>query len=73
MGAVIMSLSLFLQNWFADATSNDNKLFNIANPQYKLLAGPPILIRFFVQYNATDQPIPQVQKILLNGKTHKAR
>ncbi|XP_019763656.2 limulus clotting factor C [Dendroctonus ponderosae] len=59
--------AIVLGNWFADATSNDNKLFNIANPQYKLLAGPPILIRFFVQYNENDG-VPQVQKILLNGK-----
>uniref|UniRef100_A0AAR5PS75 Peptidase S1 domain-containing protein n=1 Tax=Dendroctonus ponderosae TaxID=77166 RepID=A0AAR5PS75_DENPD len=59
--------AIVLGNWFADATSHDNKLFNIANPQYKLLAGPPILIRFFVQYNENDG-VPQVQKILLNGK-----
>ncbi|CAH1132378.1 unnamed protein product [Ceutorhynchus assimilis] len=57
-----------LGNWFAEAVSKDNIEFSIRNSQYKLEAGPPVLIRFFVKYNVAGV-VPTVKKILLNGKT----
>ncbi|XP_050308708.1 serine protease gd-like [Anthonomus grandis grandis] len=57
-----------LGNWFAEAQSEDNVQFSIKNPKYKLEAGPPILVRFFVKYNPYSS-VPVVKRILLNGKT----
>ncbi|XP_074041881.1 uncharacterized protein isoform X2 [Leptinotarsa decemlineata] len=56
-----------LGNWFGDTVSNDNEEFRISNPNYKLEAGPPISVRFFVKYDRFNG-IPSVQGIRLNGK-----
>lgn len=57
-----------LGNWFGEATSTDNIEYIIKNPRYKLEAGPPVSVRFFVKYN-TASIIPSVKTIRLNGKT----
>nr|XP_008196144.1 PREDICTED: proclotting enzyme isoform X3 [Tribolium castaneum] len=57
-----------LGNWFGEAHSSDNQEFTIRNPRYKLEAGPPVSVRFFVKYNAAST-IPSLKVIKLNGKT----
>ncbi|KAL1490932.1 hypothetical protein ABEB36_011601 [Hypothenemus hampei] len=58
-----------LGNWFAESTTVDHKEFSIRNSNYKLAAGPPIQIEFFVKYDSSEQEIPRVKKITLNGRT----
>ncbi|XP_060532655.1 CLIP domain-containing serine protease B15-like isoform X2 [Cylas formicarius] len=57
-----------LGNWFGDVISQDNVQFSINNAKYKLEAGPPVSVRFFVKYNAASI-VPTVKKILLNGRS----
>ncbi|XP_063924172.1 serine proteinase stubble-like isoform X3 [Zophobas morio] len=57
-----------LGNWFGETVSSDNQEFTIKNPRYKLEAGPPVSVRFFVKYNLAAT-IPSVNTIRLNGKT----
>ncbi|RZC39732.1 hypothetical protein BDFB_013205 [Asbolus verrucosus] len=57
-----------LGNWFGEAVSSDNQEFTVKNPRYKLEAGPPVSVRFFVKYNAAST-IPSLTSIKLNGKT----
>jgi hypothetical protein len=40
----------------------------VKNPGYKLEAGPPVSVRFFVKYNAAST-VPSVKSVKLNGKT----
>ncbi|XP_056640067.1 uncharacterized protein LOC130447327 isoform X2 [Diorhabda sublineata] len=58
-----------LGNWFGESFTTDNKEFRITNPNYVLEAGPPVSVRFFVQYSLTDRTIPKLETIRLNGKT----
>ncbi|XP_057658522.1 transmembrane protease serine 11G-like [Diorhabda carinulata] len=58
-----------LGNWFGESFTTDNKEFRITNPNYVLEAGPPVSVRFFVQYSPTDRTIPKLETIRLNGKT----
>lgn len=60
--------NIFFKNWFGEAHSSDNQEFTIRNPRYKLEAGPPVSVRFFVKYNAAST-IPSLKVIKLNGKT----
>jgi hypothetical protein len=57
-----------LGNWFGEAVSSDNQEFTVKNPGYKLEAGPPVSVRFFVKYNAAST-VPSVKSVKLNGKT----
>ncbi|KAG5885426.1 hypothetical protein JTB14_036073 [Gonioctena quinquepunctata] len=57
-----------LGNWFGETISSDNKEFRIVNHDYKLEAGPPVSVRFFVKYDRY-KTIPSLQGIRLNGKT----
>ncbi|CAH1118379.1 unnamed protein product [Phaedon cochleariae] len=57
-----------LGNWFGETYSTDNQLFRITNPDYKLEAGPPVSVRFFVQYDPS-RPIPSLKTMRLNGRT----
>lgn len=58
-----------LGNWFGESFTTDNKEYRISNPGYVLEAGPPVSVRFFVQYPTTARTIPKLKTIRLNGKT----
>lgn len=48
--------------------TSDNKEYLVKNRQYKLAAGTPYPIRFYVEYNASE-PIPRLISFRLNAKT----
>lgn len=58
----------YLQNWFGEITSSDNKEFLIHDAQYRVRGKTPFTVRFFVKFNRA-QTIPSVSVIRFNGKT----
>lgn len=42
--------------------------FKVENTKIKIQPGPAVPVRFFVQYNPLNTPIPRLQAIRLNGR-----
>ena len=62
------AILLGLQNWFGEATTDDNLEFVIKNRNYVLEpTNGPVSIRFFVKFDP-EEGVPSVVRIKLNGK-----
>ncbi|CAH1991235.1 unnamed protein product [Acanthoscelides obtectus] len=57
-----------LGSFFGEVTTADNREYVITNTKYNLEAGPAVIVEIFVRYN-TNEEIPSVKIIRLNGKT----
>lgn len=58
----------FLQNWFGEVATGDNKEYVIKNPKFSLQPGNTFPVRFFIKFKP-GTPIPKVTELKLNGNT----
>ncbi|CAG9861490.1 unnamed protein product [Phyllotreta striolata] len=57
-----------LGNWFGQVKTDDNKVYRIQNRNKRLQANVPITVRFFIRFNANEEP-PKLVEWRLNSKT----
>uniref|UniRef100_A0A2A4JC25 Peptidase S1 domain-containing protein n=1 Tax=Heliothis virescens TaxID=7102 RepID=A0A2A4JC25_HELVI len=67
LNIVLESKADILGNWVGEVTTEDNIDFKIENTKLKISPGPPLVVRFFIQYN-TQKPPPKLKAIRFNGK-----
>nr|XP_049699005.1 uncharacterized protein LOC110380739 [Helicoverpa armigera] len=67
LNVVLESKADILGNWVGEVTTEDNIDFKIENTKLKISPGPPLTVRFFIQYN-TQKPPPKLKAIRFNGK-----
>uniref|UniRef100_A0AAR5PRL4 Peptidase S1 domain-containing protein n=1 Tax=Dendroctonus ponderosae TaxID=77166 RepID=A0AAR5PRL4_DENPD len=64
---VLDSTALQLGNWFGEVETKDhNKGFLVKNPDYRLKAGTPLTIKFFVRFDP-NRPPPKLVSLRLNA------
>ncbi|XP_050308922.1 chymotrypsin-like elastase family member 2A [Anthonomus grandis grandis] len=64
---VLDAKSIQVGNWFGEVETRDNNLgYLIKNPNYKLKAGTPLEIKFYVRYDPSKPP-PKLTSFRLNA------
>lgn len=56
-----------LGNWFGEVNTKDSIKYLIKRPQFKLLAGNNLNLRFYMKFNP-NEPIAKLKEIKINGR-----